>query len=137
MGIELLGGSVKFGVDFFPLLSSFVGDSASLCSFGGSGTSFVAYLRLTTTSYLLSCVTPPPSVGMIRVSHMPSRVFGVLATSFFWQISVTCKAATHDGASWSLVGLLPLEVSSSSAGKAWVAFCPVLAIREGSQQLCC
>lgn len=58
MGIELLGGSVKFGVDFFPLLSSFVGDSASLCSFGGSGTSFVAYLRLTTTSYLLSCVSP-------------------------------------------------------------------------------
>lgn len=58
---------------------------------------------------------------------MPSQGLEFLATSFCWQDSVTCKAETRDGASWLLVGLLPLEVSSS------VAFCHVLTItREGA-----
>lgn len=50
---------MKFGVDFFFPLSSFVGDSVSLCSFSGSGTNFVASLRLTSHSHLFSCVSPP------------------------------------------------------------------------------
>lgn len=45
---------------------------------------------------------------------MPRQGLECLVTSFCWQVSVTCKAETHDGASWLLVGLLPLEVSSSS-----------------------
>lgn len=45
---------------------------------------------------------------------MPSQGLEFLATSFCWQVSVTCEAETHDGVSWLLVGLLPLEVSSSS-----------------------
>lgn len=101
---------MKFGVDFFfPL--SFVGDSVSLCSFGGSGTNFVAYLRLASNSLLLC---QPSSVGITGVSHLTSQGLEALATSFCWQVSVTCKAETHDGASWLLVGLLPLEVSSCS-----------------------
>lgn len=112
MGIELFGGGVKFGVDFFPPLSSFVGDSTSLCSFGGLELCSLSQVDLNLSPILLC---QPSSVGIIGASYIPSQGLEFLATSFFWQVSVTCKAETHDRASWWLVGLLPLEVSSSSA----------------------